>query len=414
MMKNETKVCKRCGTEYPLEKFQLIKPKNRKSYRIHTCNKCRYSRKMELKNKLSEDVEILTTRQYKVIPPQRILNVQEHGIALKAEDEIFVRMTDYKDLWISNYGRAMKKKDDSYVLLKGNVNKWRHLSYSVKKEIYQNGRWIYYKTTLAADYAVMREFVVNPDVRNNIKCWHLGGDKLDNYYKHLYPLNKNQYRVVNTRFLEAGEVSEEFLLKVMNDIVLKPDDWGKRYFDMKICGVGYRGSAETDIHSMAYQRWKDMLYRCYSGRYEDYKGCTVCEEWHNFSNFEVWYNSHLQGNIPVDLDKDILYKGNTMYSAETCCLVPHNINTLFLACNRKRGEYPIGVHYDRCKKKFRTNVNMDGKQQKSKGFNTAEEAFQEYKKTKEKLIKEMAEKYKDVVMNSVYEAMMNWKIEITD
>ena len=57
---------------------------------------------------------------------------------------------------------------------------------------------------------------------------------------------------------------------------------------------------------------------------------------------------------------------------------------------------------------------MDGKQQKSKGFNTAEEAFQEYKKTKEKLIKEMAEKYKDVVMNSVYEAMMNWKIEITD
>lgn len=157
-----------------------------------------------------------------------------------------------------------------------------------------------------------------------------------------------------------------------------------------------------------------MLYRCYSGRYEDYKGCTVCEEWHNFSNFEVWYNLHLQGNVPVELDKDILYKGNTMYSAEICCLVPHNINTLFLGCSRKRGEYPIGVHYDKYKRKFRTNINVDGKQQKSKGFNTAEDAFQEYKNSKEKLIKEMAEKYKNVIMNCVYEAMKNWKIEITD
>ena len=135
MMKNETKVCKRCGTEYPLKKFQLMKPKNRKPYRINTCNKCRYSRKMELKNKLSEDVEILIPRQYKIIPPQRVLNVQEHGIALKAEDEIFVRMTDYKDLWISNYGRAIKRNYGKYNLLKGRIDKYGYLSYHVKKEI---------------------------------------------------------------------------------------------------------------------------------------------------------------------------------------------------------------------------------------------------------------------------------------
>lgn len=47
-------------------------------------------------------------------------------------------------------------------------------------------------------------------------------------------------------------------------------------------------------------------------------------------------------------------------------------------------------------------------------FNTVEEAFDKYKITKEKLIKDVAEKYKDKIPSKTYEAMMNWKIEITD
>lgn len=414
MMKTETRVCKRCGTEYPVGKFQLIKPKNRKPYRIGTCNKCRYQDVKKRRNQLRQRANVITEHMYQVIPPQRILDINALGIQPIKEDEIFVRMIEYKDFWISNYGRAIKRNYGKYNLLKGKVDKWGHLSYSVKKEIYQNGKWTYYQTTVAADYAVMNEFVVNPDVKNNIKCYHLGGDKLDNYYKHLYPLNTFQYSAAKAHFDETGEDSEEFLYEVINDYFLKPLNWREYCFEQKFCGIGFKGSIESDFHSVAYQRWKDMMYRCYSGRYEDYEGCTVCEEWHNFSNFEIWYNSHLQGNVPVDLDKDILYKGNKMYSPETCCLVPHSVNTLFLRCNRSRGEYPIGVHYDKSKKKFRANVNIDGKQQKSKGFDTVEEAFQEYKNSKEKLIKEMAEKYKDVVMNCVYEAMMNWKVEIMD
>ena len=411
---SETQICQKCGTSRPIEQFQLMKPKDSKPYRLKTCNKCRHARKVELKNKLSDDIEILTVRQYKTIPPQRILDVQEYGIDLKEEDEIFVKMIEYKDFWISNYGRAVKKNGSSYNLLKGKIDKWGHLSYAVKKEIYKNGKWTYYKTTLAADHAVMNEFVVNPDVRNNIKCWHLGGDKLDNYYRHLYPLNQNQYRVVNAHFAETSEDSEDFILKVMNDILFKPDDWGKCYYELRICGIGYVGSAAANIHSIAYQKWKDMLYRCYSGRYKDYEGCTVCEEWNNYSNFEIWFNSYLQENDSVDLDKDILYKGNKLYSAETCCLVPHCINTLFLACNSNRGNLPIGVWYDKEKSRYRANLSYNGESQKLGSFKNVEEAFKRFKDYKENLIKEVAEKYKSKIRKCVYDAMMNWKIEITD
>ena len=411
---SESQICQKCGTSRPIEQFQLMKPKDSKPYRLKTCNKCRHARKVELKNKLSDDIEILIVRQYKTIPPQRILDVQEYGIDLKEEDEIFVRMIEYKDFWISNYGRAVKKNGNRYNLLKGKIDKWGHLSYAVKKEIYKNGEWTYYKTGLTVDYAVMNEFIVNPDVKNNIKCWHRGGNVSDNYYKHLYPLNQDQYRIVNKHFTETGEDSEEFILRIMNDILLKPDDWGKCYYELRICGVGYVGSASANIHSVAYQRWKDMLYRCYSGRYEEYEGCTVCEEWHNFSNFEVWYNLHLHGSDPVDLDKDILYKGNKLYSDETCCLVPHCINTLFLMGRARRGKYPIGVYYDASHKKFRMSANFYGKQRKIGNFNTAEEAFEEYKKHKEGFIRELAKEYKGKIRDFIYNAMLNWKVAITD
>lgn len=96
---SESQICQKCGIPRPIEQFQLMKPKDSKPYRLKTCNKCRHARKVELKNKLSDDIEILTKRQYKTIPPQRILDVQEYGIDLDEEDEIFVKMTEYKDLF---------------------------------------------------------------------------------------------------------------------------------------------------------------------------------------------------------------------------------------------------------------------------------------------------------------------------
>ena len=47
-------------------------------------------------------------------------------------------------------------------------------------------------------------------------------------------------------------------------------------------------------------------------------------------------------------------------------------------------------------------------------YDTPEEAFYAYKPVKEAHIKSLAEKWKDQIDPRVYEALMNWTIEITD
>ena len=116
----ETRICKVCGEELPIEKFQMNKPKDGKPYRIYTCNKCRYLQKIERLNKLTDRIEIILDRRYKPIKSERILDkgLISH-IDLVAEDEIFVRLMDYKDVWISNYGRAIHLyADGEYKLIR--------------------------------------------------------------------------------------------------------------------------------------------------------------------------------------------------------------------------------------------------------------------------------------------------------
>ena len=69
-----------------------------------------------------------------------------------------------------------------------------------------------------------------------------------------------------------------------------------------------------------YQTWIDMLKRCYSDKLQErqptYKGCSVSEEWLTFSAFKVWMEK--QDFERKQLDKDLLFEGNKVYSAETC------------------------------------------------------------------------------------------------
>lgn len=118
--------------------------------------------------------------------------------------------------------------------------------------------------------------------------------------------------------------------------------------------------------------------------------------------------------MPLDLDKDILWKGNKVYSPETCCFVPHSVNTLFLSGKKSRGALPLGIHYDKSKEKYRAEMSFMGSQKKLGTFDTAEEAFAQYKEYKENSIKSVAEQYQGQMPDKVYEAMVNWKIEMDD
>lgn len=180
------------------------------------------------------------------------------------------------------------------------------------------------------------------------------------------------------------------------------------------------GLNDTFGHSnkKAHQTWLQMLERCgseiYKRKFPTYTNVSVCCEWRCFSNFEKWYQEQsIWRHKGWHLDKDILVKGNKIYSPDTCCFVPPQINTLFTQRSRCRGKYPIGVHLGN-NGKYCASLRLNGERKYLGYFDSPEEAFYAYKVAKEAWIKEVADKWKDQLDPRVYEAMYNYKVEITD
>jgi hypothetical protein len=170
-----------------------------------------------------------------------------------------------------------------------------------------------------------------------------------------------------------------------------------------------------------------MIKRCYSEEYNKkfpaYKNVTCCKEWlyypnfyewlHTQKNFEKWFN-----NGDWALDKDIIKKGNKVYSPDNCCLIPQNINNLFTKNNAIRGDLPIGVRKNNKKYQARLRITINNKKEEvfNKTCDTPEEAFLAYKNAKEDYIKKVAqEEYsKGNITERCYNSMMNYEVEITD
>lgn len=171
------------------------------------------------------------------------------------------------------------------------------------------------------------------------------------------------------------------------------------------------------LETMAYRTWDRMIRRCYKKEYNKsdikYKDCYVCEDWKYFSNFLKFFkNNYIDG---FALDKDIIKKGNKCYCPEYCCFVPQRVNNLIENRSNDRGILPIGVHQTR-NLKYQAQMAKDGKTHFIGIYDTIDEAFLAYKQTKENFIKEIAQEYYDggLITERVFNALMNYKIDITD
>ncbi len=188
-------------------------------------------------------------------------------------------------------------------------------------------------------------------------------------------------------------------------------------FSVGYFGIGkYRSREKDGDKTQSYKTWVAMLNRCYNNKYQEkhptYVGCSVDERWHNFQVFGKWFEENFKEGF--DLDKDLLFKHNKVYSPETCCFIPQEINKLFTKSNKTRGQYPIGVSFNKEFKLFGAYLRKDSTQSFLGYFKTPEEAFQAYKKAKEKEIKSIAKFCKYILQGRVYQAMINYKVEITD
>ena len=192
-----------------------------------------------------------------------------------------------------------------------------------------------------------------------------------------------------------------------------------------VFNVGYIGGEKYKVSkngkvTLEYNKWYGMLSRCYAenelSRFPTYIPCTVCNEWLNFQNFAGWLHEKYY-EIPNEimcLDKDILFKRNKIYSPKTCCIVPDNINILFTKTDALRGKYPIGVSWHKEHNCFVSQMNRDGKLIHLVNFNNPIDAFNMYKKEKEKEIKRQANIYKKYLPQNVYDALLKYEVEIDD
>lgn len=175
-----------------------------------------------------------------------------------------------------------------------------------------------------------------------------------------------------------------------------------------------------------YDTWTNMLQRCFNNKLKKkqptYGIVDCCDEWLYFENFYEWIHSQPNfdkwyKNKRWAIDKDILIKGSKVYSPETCCLVPQNVNCLFLKREAERGDYPIGVRY-RENKGFIAKCHnpFTGENEEIGSYSTPEKAFYAYKAYKEDIIKQVAEvEYKaGNITKECYEAMISYEVEIDD
>lgn len=181
------------------------------------------------------------------------------------------------------------------------------------------------------------------------------------------------------------------------------------------------------VRTQEYAKWQNMLRRCFDNKYKEkyptYKNVTCCDRWLCYANFledlEILKQEYnWSEDEKLQLDKDILHKGNKIYSLESCVLVPSWINSLFIKKDANRGGCPIGVSYHKQRKKYKVQCRINGKLKGLGYYNTVEEAFNAYKIAKENEIKRIAY---DCVSNRfitqgsrLYNAMISYQVEIDD
>ena len=150
------------------------------------------------------------------------------------------------------------------------------------------------------------------------------------------------------------------------------------------------------IHWMCpyYDRWRFMLKRCYSekhiSKHPTYQDATVSDDWLRFSVFKEWMEDQPWKNN--ELDKDILQPGSKVYSSENCVFIPKIVNTFILDCSKARGQYPIGVCFDKerglykaeCCNPFTKKCEYLGR------FKTPEEAHEAWRDRKHELAMQLA------------------------
>lgn len=198
-------------------------------------------------------------------------------------------------------------------------------------------------------------------------------------------------------------------------------------------GIGFIGVGKfvprsykhgIQLSEKIYGYWIRMFSRCYNPhelnkpRNARYRDVHICKEWHNFQNFAAWALQQVNSEcLDYELEKDLLGGSNKYYAPENCCFLPAEINRFLMQI--EQGEHGLGAHYIRpkypnAKDGWVARCHTGIEREYLGYFNTPQQATAAYIKRKESYAKELALKWKDKIDQKAYDALMNYKVEITD
>ena len=227
----------------------------------------------------------------------------------------------------------------------------------------------------------------------------------------------NHARDVQIQFLNTGYETVAKLNHIKSGCIKDP--YVQSVYAIGIIGTKYPVS-EGGKDTKEYTLWKNMLKRCYSEVYKKqrptYEGCEVSDNFKCYEYFYDWCQNQIGfNNKGWHLDKDLLIKGNKVYSENTSVFLPQEINNVLTKSASSRGEHLIGVCWHKRDKVFTAKVGKSkGKSEHLGSFNTEIEAYKAYKTAKEAFVKELANKWKDRIDPRAYQALMNYTVEIDD
>lgn len=185
-----------------------------------------------------------------------------------------------------------------------------------------------------------------------------------------------------------------------------------------IHGIAYNSGGkyktkDCGVRDPAYRAWFAILSRCYAestqARQPTYIGCSIDSRWYDYQDFAEWFYNHKYSGMGYQLDKDLLIPDNKIYSPETCCFVPQELNKIIIGCGKSRGKYPQGVDYHKQAEKYRAQIRIEKRKVSLGLFDSTDEAHRSYISAKESYVKVSAIKWRDKISANVFQSLMNWR-----
>lgn len=322
---------------------------------------------------------------------------------LKNAFEVFVRVDGTENYWISNYGRCVNNYLSNKLSKKPKPNgggkfyehkqgKCHYTIFEIEKD---GSTW---KRDTTPEDLVVDAFLVK--YKGRFKVWHKDGDESNNWYKNLLTVTPDDYKN-----LKAGKIT-----------------WQELNLEQEY--IEYENKAS--LH--AYKVYDGILSRCKSTEstvsiHKCYNKTAMWKGWlDDPKSFVKWYLEHYYecGDEQMDVDKDLFGDGSGMYHPDFCCILPKGLNILLANSKKhyKNGEtpdnvLPLGVRYNGKTRKYTSEITFTGAEKAIplSEWDTAEEAFEEYRVLKRADMLIVAAKYKNSIPDYIYDRLLTVEVK---